>query len=86
MSPSPDDLAPFICYLATDDASQISGSVFFVGGPSIHLYSEAEWQSSLIKYGDGGRWTVEELKQQVPMNLIGMHKSSTMRMYEMAKK
>jgi len=84
MSPSPDDLAPFICYLSTDDASQISGSVFFVGGPSIHLYSEAEWQSSLIKYG--GRWTVDELKQQVPMNLMGMHKSSTMQMYEMAKK
>lgn len=83
-SPSPDDLAPFICYLSTDDASEISGSVFFVGGPSVHLYSEAEWQSSLIKYG--GRWTVEELKMQVPMNLMGMHKNSTMQMYEMVKK
>ncbi len=85
-APSPDDLAPFICYLSTDDASEISGSVFFVGGPSIHLYSEAEWTSSLIKYGDGNRWTVDELKQQVPMNLMGMHKSSTMQMYESLKK
>ena len=84
MSPSPDDLAPFICYLSTDDAAEISGSVFFVGGPSVHLYSEAEWQSSLIKYG--GRWTVEELKQQVPMNLMGMRKSSTMQMYDMVRK
>lgn len=84
LSPSPDDLAPFICYLSTDEASEISGSVFFVGGPSVHLYSEAEWQSSLIKYG--GRWSVEELKEQVPMNLIGMHRSSTMQMYDMVKK
>ena len=83
-APSPDDLAPFICYLSTDDASGISGSVFFVGGPSIHLYSEAEWQSSLIKYG--GQWTVDELKQQVPMNLIGMRRSSTMQMYDAVKK
>ena len=84
MSPSPDDLAPFICYLSTDEAAEISGSVFFVGGPSVHLYSEADWQSSLIKYGE--RWTVDELKQQVPMNLMGMHKSSTMQMYDMVKK
>ncbi|MGD9161289.1 MAG: SDR family NAD(P)-dependent oxidoreductase [Desulfobacteraceae bacterium] len=83
LSPSPDDLAPFICYLSTDEAAEISGSVFFVGGPSVHLYSEAEWQSSLIKYG--GRWTVEELKEQVPMNLMGMHKSSTMQMYDSTK-
>ena len=84
LSPSPDDLAPFICYLSTSEAAEISGSVFFVGGPSVHLYSEAEWQSSLIKYG--GQWTVDELKEQVPLNLMGMHKSSTMQMYEMAKK
>lgn len=84
MSPSPDDLAPFICYLSTDDASEISGSLFFVGGQSVHLYSEAAFESSLTKYG--GRWTVDELKQQVPMNLMGSHQSSTMKMYDMVKK
>jgi 3-oxoacyl-[acyl-carrier protein] reductase len=80
-SPSPDDLAPFICYLATDDAARISGSVFFVGGQGISLYSEAEIQSSLTKYG--GRWTVDELKQQVPRGLIRMFQSSTIRMNDM---
>lgn len=84
-APAPDDLAPFICYLSTDEAAGISGSVFFVGGQSVHLYSEAEWTSSITKYG-AGRWTVEELKKQVPMNLMGMHRSSTMQMYDMVKK
>ncbi len=74
-SPSPDDLAPFICYLATDDAARISGSVFFVGGQGVSLYSEAEIQSTLTKYG--GRWTVDELKQQVPRGLMRMFRSST---------
>ncbi len=84
-APSPDDLAPFICYLATDEASNISGSIFFVGGPSVFLYSEAEFKSSITKYGTGP-WTVEELKQQVPMGLMGFHRSSTMQMYDRVKK
>ncbi len=77
-SPSPDDLAPFICYLATDDAARISGSVFFVGGQGVSLFSESEMISSITKYG--GRWTVDELKQQVPRGLMRMHRSSTIQM------
>ncbi|MBN1832857.1 MAG: SDR family oxidoreductase [Deltaproteobacteria bacterium] len=84
-APSPDDLAPFICYLSTDEASEISGSVFFVGGQSVFLYSESEFKSSITKYGEG-RWTIEELEQQVPLGLMGMHRSSTMQMYDMVKK
>jgi 3-oxoacyl-[acyl-carrier protein] reductase len=84
-APSPDDLAPFICYLSTDEAAEISGFVFFVGGQSIFLYSEQEFLSSITKYG-GGRWTVEELKQEAPMSLMQMHRSSTMKMYDMVKK
>jgi 3-oxoacyl-[acyl-carrier protein] reductase len=80
-SPSPDDLAPFICYLSTDEAAAISGSVFFVGGRSISLYSESEIHSTITKYSD--RWTVEELKQQVPQSLIGRFRSSTIAMNEM---
>ncbi len=83
-SPSPDDLAPFICYLSTDDAAGISGSVFFVGGQGVCLYSEMEIQSAITKYG--GRWTVDELKQQVPMGLMRMFQSSTIRMNEMFRK
>jgi 3-oxoacyl-[acyl-carrier protein] reductase len=83
-SPNPDDLAPFICYLATDEAANISGSVFFVGGQSVNLYSESDIMSSITKQGDP--WTVEEMKRAVPMDLMRMHRSSTMQMYEMVTK
>ena len=83
-SPNPDDLAPFICYLATDEAANISGSIFFVGGQSVNLYSESDIMSSITKQGDP--WTVEELKRAVPMDLMRMHRSSTMQMYEMVTK
>jgi 3-oxoacyl-[acyl-carrier protein] reductase len=83
-SPNPDDLAPFICYLATDEAENISGSVFFVGGQSVHLYSESDIMNSITKHGDP--WTVEELKRAVPMDLMRTHRSSTMQMYEMVTK
>jgi 3-oxoacyl-[acyl-carrier protein] reductase len=83
-SPSPDDLAPFICYLVTNDAANISGSVFFVGGQGVSLYSESETQSSITKYG--GRWTVDELKGQVPRGLMGRFRSSTIMMNEMFNK
>jgi 3-oxoacyl-[acyl-carrier protein] reductase len=83
-SPNPDDLAPFICYLATDEAANISGSVFFVGGQSVNLYSESDIMNSITKQGDP--WTVEELKRAVPMDLMRMHRSSTMQMYDLVKK
>jgi 3-oxoacyl-[acyl-carrier protein] reductase len=73
-TPSPDDLAPFIVYLSSDDAAGISGSIFFVGGPSIQMYSEPELTKSIMKYG--GRWTLEELKQQVPRGLLRGYRSS----------
>jgi len=83
-SPNPDDLTPFICYLATDEAANISGSVFFVGGQSVHLYSESDIMNSITKQGDP--WTIEELKRAVPMDLMRTHRSSTMQMYEIVTK
>jgi 3-oxoacyl-[acyl-carrier protein] reductase len=73
MTPPPEDLAPFIIYLATEAASHISGSIFMVGGSRIAMFSEPEMQSSVFKYG--GRWTVDELKQQVPRGLLGRYRS-----------
>ena len=73
---------PFICYLATDEAACIGGSVFSVGGQSVSLYGEADIASTITKYG--GRWTLQELTQYVPRGLIQGHRSSTMQMYESA--
>lgn len=68
MTPSPDDVAPFINYLASDEAAKINGRVFNVGGPIINLYSEPEIAKTLVKYG--GRWTLDELRQQIPFGLL----------------
>ncbi len=68
MTPSPDDIAPFINYLASDEAAGINGRVFNVGGPMINLYAEPGIAKTLVKYG--GRWTLDELKQQVPFGLF----------------
>ena len=68
MTPSPDDVAPFINYLASDEASKINGQVFNVGGPMINLYSEPGIAKTLVKYGS--RWTIDDLKQQVPFALL----------------
>ncbi|MBN2038827.1 MAG: SDR family NAD(P)-dependent oxidoreductase [Spirochaetes bacterium] len=76
-SPSPDDVAPFICYLGTDEASKITGSVFFVMGGMVALYSEADFLYMITKEG---RWTVDELKEKVPSELMKDFQSSTMKM------
>jgi len=58
-TPGPEHIAPFVTYLATDAAAEISGSVFNVAGNGIGLYSEPEIVRNLVKVGDP--WTVDEL-------------------------
>jgi 3-oxoacyl-[acyl-carrier protein] reductase len=68
LTPSPEDIVPFINYLASDEAAKINGKVFSIAGPIIGLYSEPEMAKTLVKYR--GRWTVDELRQQVPLALL----------------
>lgn len=82
-SPPPDDVAPFICYLATDDAAHINGCVFFVIGSAVMLYDEMEFTGDLVK--PDGRWTVDELKERVPGDLVKDFRSSTMQMLDRMK-
>ncbi|MBN1321457.1 MAG: SDR family NAD(P)-dependent oxidoreductase [Thermoleophilia bacterium] len=79
-SPSPDDIAPFICYLSTDDAADITGSVFFVIGSAVMLYGEMDFISDIAK--PDGRWTVDELRERVPKDLMKGFRSSTMQMLD----
>jgi 3-oxoacyl-[acyl-carrier protein] reductase len=72
-TPGPEYVAPFVIYLATDAAAQISGSVFNVGGNGIGLYSEPEIVRNLIKFGDP--WTKDELMQQAPQGLFMGYRS-----------
>ena len=68
ITPSPEEVVPFINYLASEEAAKINGKIFNIAGPIIGLYSEPEISKTLVKYGD--RWTVDELRQQVPFGLL----------------
>ncbi|GBD11019.1 Putative short-chain type dehydrogenase/reductase [bacterium HR23] len=63
----PEDVAPFVAYLASDFASNINGQIFLVYGDTIALMS----QPRLIKtiYKPTGYWTVEELREVLPKTL-----------------
>lgn len=67
-TPSPDDIGPFLVYLASDAAAEVSGTVFDVQGSSVGIFSEPEVKKSITKFG--GSWTVEELMQQLPRTLL----------------
>ncbi|NLE07952.1 MAG: SDR family oxidoreductase, partial [Dehalococcoidales bacterium] len=73
VSPPPEDLAPFVAYLSTEEAGNVSGSIFFLGGNSINMYGELKMEKTLVKYGD--RWTVDELKKQAPGALFRGYRS-----------
>ena len=73
-TPTPDYIAPFVCYLASDAAAKISGSIFNVGGNTISLYSEAMMANNLTKF-DAKPWTMDELMQQVPRGLLAGYRT-----------
>ena len=54
----PDDVAPFVVYLASDFAANVTGQTFLVYGGQVSLMSQPRPERSI--YHDGG-WTVEEL-------------------------
>jgi 3-oxoacyl-[acyl-carrier protein] reductase len=74
ITPEPEYIAPFICYLATDAAKDISGSVFSLGGNTISMYSEPIHSHNLTKYDDKP-WTLEEITQQAPRGLFTGYRS-----------
>jgi len=55
----PENIAPLVCFLASDAAADVSGQVFVMWGTRIHLMQG--WQRvHTLDRGDG-RWTPEEL-------------------------
>lgn len=64
-----EDMAPFLAYLATQEAEYISGAVFSVTGDArVTLYTEPQ-EASTIKKSEGP-WLVEELIATVPQTLL----------------
>jgi len=74
ITPGPEYIAPFICYLASDAGANISGSIFSLGGNTISMYSEPVQANNLTKF-DSKPWTVEELMQQVPRGLLAGYRN-----------
>ena len=74
MTPLPEELTPFICYLCTDAASFVTGSVFSLAGNNIGIYSDPDIRHSAAK-GPGENWSVEELVQQAPRLFFSDYRS-----------
>jgi len=64
--PHPDDVAPMVVFLASDDAANVNGQTFYVSGGIISLYSNPGPVKTITK---NGRWTAEEIARIFPSTL-----------------
>jgi NAD(P)-dependent dehydrogenase (short-subunit alcohol dehydrogenase family) len=62
----PQAVAPFVVFLASDEAADINGCTFLVGGGQVSLYSEPVLLKTIYKEGI---WTIDELSSIVPGTL-----------------
>ncbi len=60
----PEDIAPLVVWLASDDAANVNGRTFYVETGRIGLYSEPTLEKQLVKVGG---WTVDELFMFMPV-------------------
>jgi NAD(P)-dependent dehydrogenase (short-subunit alcohol dehydrogenase family) len=63
---TPEMIAPLVVYLCTDEAANINGCTFWVGGGRIGIYVEPEVRSWINK---DGTWTLDELLKIMPVTL-----------------
>lgn len=73
-APLPEELTPLVCYLCTDAAAKVTGSVFNIGGNKIGLYSDPEIIRQTCK-APGESWTVEELVNSADRMLLQGYRS-----------
>ncbi len=64
---SPEQVAPMVAYLSTDDAWNINGQIFAVSGGTVSLLYHPTPFRTIFK---DGTWTVEELRSVVPAQLM----------------
>ncbi|MAU64817.1 MAG: 3-hydroxyacyl-CoA dehydrogenase [Dehalococcoidia bacterium] len=62
----PDDVAPMVAWLASDEAHNVNGNVFHCAGGQISLMNNPSEERTLRKKG---RWTVEEIDAMFPGTL-----------------
>jgi 3-oxoacyl-[acyl-carrier protein] reductase len=81
----PEHIAPFLTYLATDEAADITGTVFHLGGERIGIYQQPIIVNEINKT-TGGMWTVDELVKIVPKQLLKEYKNPAKQPFPGAKK
>jgi NAD(P)-dependent dehydrogenase (short-subunit alcohol dehydrogenase family) len=64
----PENVAPTVAWLASDDAADVTGRVFIVGGGDVYLVQHFSPTNHIAK---DGRWTVEELRDNKKKLLDG---------------
>jgi NAD(P)-dependent dehydrogenase (short-subunit alcohol dehydrogenase family) len=64
----PENVAPTVAWLASDDAADVTGRVFIVGGGDVYLVQHFSPTNHIAK---DGRWTVEELQDNKKKLLDG---------------
>ena len=74
--PLAEEFVPFLCYLCTDQAARITGSVFSLSGNTYGLYSDPEIIRSVSK-PLGEHWTVDELVKNADRMLFAGYRSVT---------
>ena len=62
----PEDIAPFVTWLASDDAASVNGHIFYVTAGLVSLLNEPEPVRTMHKEG---RWTIEEIIRVFPATL-----------------
>jgi NAD(P)-dependent dehydrogenase (short-subunit alcohol dehydrogenase family) len=60
----PEDIAPLVVWLASDDAANVNGRTFYVERGRIGLYSEPVLEKQLARVGG---WTIDELFMFMPV-------------------
>ncbi|MXZ92554.1 MAG: SDR family oxidoreductase [Chloroflexi bacterium] len=58
----PDGIAPFVCYLASDYASNINGQTFLVYGDTISLVSQPRPERAI--WTETGHWEMDEISER----------------------
>ncbi len=64
-----DQMVPFLAYLSSDEASNISGLLFkLAANGEIGLWSDSQVIKEIKK--EEGAWTIDELKERIPNELL----------------
>lgn len=69
----PENVAPFVTWLCSDEAANINGRSFLVGGNVIGLYTEPTLESAI--YNPEGDWSVDYISQVARGSFLGQIKN-----------